>query len=310
MFSLFKRNKDNDRVPEWASFFSRNEYNEFLKSIESYFKKKNINYELNDGVLTTDSNVFGGEDFGLMNVAQICKQSELRNYKGILFEHFESMIRSQEFQTRFNVIVHDYNLIKDYIGVRLYSNDYITNIGKELTIGKDLAGDIYCMIVFDLPDSVINIQPEQASKWGKTIGDLFETGIKNMKNKYQWEISQQKFSDFNIWLIQGDHFFTPNIVFDLNNHKRMIGTHGSLIGIPHRHSVIIYPIENIDVVKAINILIPTIYGMNEEGPGSVSNNLFWYKEGNFENLPYKIENQKLDFYPPGNFVEMLNRLSK
>ena len=303
-------NKDNSDVPEWALFFDKNEYNDFLKAIASYFSKKNISYDLNEGMVITGANDFGFNNLGLTNVAQVCKQDQPRNYKEIVSEHFESIIRANQFETEFNKIIHDYNKIKKYIGVRLYLNDYAAHIGKELTIGKDFAGDVYAMLVFDLPDSIINIQPEQADKWGKTLDELFEIGLQNIKNKYQLDISKEKFNEFSIWLVQGDHFFTPNIVFDLNNQQKLVGSKGSLIGIPHRHSVIIYPIENIEVVKAINQLIPTVYGMNAEGPGSVSNNLFWYKDGHIENLPYKIEDKKLQFFPPENFIELLNTLTE
>ena len=40
----------------------------------------------------------------------------------------------------------------------------------------------------------------------------------------------------------------------------------------------------------------------------VRNNLFWYKDGTYTELPYKFENGKLQFFPPDNFVELLNEL--
>ena len=53
---------------------------------------------------------------------------------------------------------------------------------------------------------------------------------------------------------------------------KYIGTEGALIGVPHRHTVIINPIESLEVAKAINILIPIINGMNIEGPVSIVEN--------------------------------------
>ena len=278
MFSIFKKNKDNPEVPEWASFFDSREYNNFLKAIDNYFNKKKITYELGEGMLTTSANDFGFSNLGLTNVAQVCKHDKPRNYSNIVSEHFDSMVRANQFEAAFSKIVHDFDKVKKYIGVRLYSNDYAGHIGKELTIGKDFAGDIYAMLVFDLPDIITNIQPEQAENWGKSLDELFEVGLQNIKSNYPLDISQQKFNEFTIWFIQGDHFFTPNIVFDLTSYPKFVGSKGSLIGIPHRHSVIIYPIENIEAITAINQLIPTIYGMNAEGPGSVSNNIFLYKD--------------------------------
>jgi hypothetical protein len=310
MFPIFKRKKENANVPEWASFFKEHEYVEFLKSIEGYFGNKKIGYDLLDGILKLDTDDFGLNNLGLMNVAQVCKQDAPKNYKKMVSAHFDALIRAHQFDTGFKQIIDDYDKIQDYIGVRLYPIDYPAAIGKDLTIGKEFSEGIYAMLVFDLPDSIINIQPEQADKWNKTLDELFETGIQNIRHKYPLEISEQKFKEFNIWFVQGDHFFAPNIVFDLNNHSKLVGSKGSLIGIPHRHSVIIYPIENIKVVKAINQLIPTIYGMNEEGPGSISNNIFWYKDGHFQNLPYKIADKKLQFFPPQYFVELLHTLTE
>jgi hypothetical protein len=310
MFSFFKKSKNNPEVPEWASFFNESEYSDFLKAIENYFNKKNVTYELGEGVLTVGANDFGFTSLGLTNVAQVCKQDKPTNYHNLVSSHFESMVRANLFDAEFKKIVHDFEKVKKYIGVRLYPKDYIANIGKDLTIGKDFAGDIYAMLVFDLPESITNVQPEQAKKWNKDFDDLFQIGLQNIKDNYPLDISQQKFNTFTIWFIQGHHFFTPNIVFDLNNFPKFVGSKGSLIGIPHRHSVIIYPIENIETITAINQLIPTIYGMNAEGPGSVSNNLFWYKDGHFENLPYKINDKELQFFPPDSFMELLNTLSE
>ena len=62
---------------------------------------------------------------------------------------------------------------------------------------------------------------------------------------------------------------SPNVSFSTLNdeNKHLVGTHGALVGLPHRHIALIYPIENISVMGAINTLIPVIYGMFGERPG-------------------------------------------
>ena len=309
MFSIFKRKKDIPEIPKWASFFNRAEYQDFVSAVENYFYAKNVTYDFGDGVLNAGPNDFGFSTLGLINVAQVCKQNEQSDYTQIIKEHFDCLIRADLFDKEFKQIVHNYEEVKQYIGTRLYSTDLFLQVEKEKILGIDFAGDVFKTLIFDLPDSISWITPDQVDKWNKSLDELFEMGIQNIKNKYPLDISQQKFDEFKIWFIQGDHFFTPNIVFDLNNQQKLIGSKGSLIGIPHRHAVIIYPIENIEVVKAINTLIPVVNGMYEEGPGSVSNNLFWYQNGKFENLPYKIEDNKIQFYPQENFTAMLNTLT-
>jgi hypothetical protein len=308
MFSLFKKKTDDTNIPEWASFFDNTEYSSFIEEIDNYFKSLNIQYEIGDGLINVNENEFSFGNLGLVNVAQVCKQEDKKYYKEIVSEHFNSMIKANNFSKEFAKIADNFEEVKKYLGVRLYDNEYVAHIGKGNTIGKDFAGDIYAMIVYDFPDSVLSIKPEQTTAWNKTIDELFEIGVANIKEKCSLTITKEAFGEFSIWFVQGEHFFTPNIVFDIENRKELIGSKGSLIGLPHRHSAIIYPIENLEVVKAINGIIPIIFGMNQEGPGSLSNNLFWYKDKIFTQLPYKIEEGKLQFFPSGNFLELLNEL--
>src|ERR1700686_583357 len=127
MFSIFKKSKSKPEVPEWASFFNIDEFEEFIKAIDKYFYSKNITYNLGDGMLTAGPNDFElFSTLGLTNVAQVCKQDEKENFDGL--------IRTNQFDKEFKKIIHDYNQIKEYIGVRLYPIDYVSHIGKESTI--------------------------------------------------------------------------------------------------------------------------------------------------------------------------------
>ena len=258
--------------------------------------------------IITDTDKFGSGQIGLLNVAQLCKQFGLKNYKGIIDRHFTAMTEAGQLQAEFAKTADNFEKVKKYLAVRLYNDDYVGQIGKENTVGKNFAGDIYATIVFDLPGCVMNIKPEQQLTWNKTPDELFEIGKANIKAKYPLSVNRHVFEQFSFWLINGDHFYTPNIVFDIESRKELIGAEGSLVGLPHRHSAIIYPIENSEVVLAINYLIPAIYGINREGPGSLSNHLFWYKDKTFTSLPYEIKGNVIDFFPPGEFVELLKKL--
>src|SRR5476651_2581543 len=162
-------------------FFSDNEYSAFLNQIDEYFKKQNINYELQNGVVNVSENLFGFGKLGLQNLAQVCNQHDMPEYKEIVHEHFNSLVRTEKFNTEFKSIVNDFDKIKDYIGVRIYHNDYVASVGKNNIVGKDLAGDICAIVVFDLPDSIQTIKPEQIEKWGKDFECLFDLGVKNIK---------------------------------------------------------------------------------------------------------------------------------
>lgn len=309
MFSFFQKN-ETVLVPEWASFFSGKEYSRFNSELISYFDKLNIEYKISDGIVNVNKEIFGFSNLGLTNVAQVCKQEAIKHYKAIIFDHFDSMLKANEFEIWFSKIVHDFEKVKKYIGVRLYDNEYVSSIGKDLTIGKDFAGNIYSMLVFDLAHSIINVQPGQFAKWNQKFDDVFNLGIRNIMEKYPLEIKKENFKDSYFWFVHAKHFFAPNIVFELPDRSELIGSRGTLIGLPHRHSAIIYPIEDLEIMALINPLLSIIYGMNQEGPGSLSHMLYWYIDGEFIELNCKPEDGKLKFIPPDRFVKMLKTLEE
>lgn len=307
MFSFFKRNKIHFPVPEWASFFTEEEYNHFLSLVDRYFKKEGITYTLGDGVIIPAGDK-EGSNLGLMNIAQHCKQIDQKEWKRFIHNHFNSLKRADVFDKKLKKIIHDYSLVKQYIGVRLYSKEYIASVDEGNTIKRSVTDDIDAMLVFDLPHSVTSIQPEQTISWGKTTDELFEFAIGNMKSRYPVEIRQEPIGETSLLAVVADHFFTPNVIFDLASHPSLIGSKGSLVGFPHRHAILFYPIEDIQAVHTISLMIPIINFMYEEGPGSISPDLYWYYNNEFHLLPYKLEEKTLQFIPPENFVDMLNTL--
>ena len=311
MISLFSSCKGKNRnVPGWANFFDKKEYNYFIDIVEDYFNQKNFKFSINNGAVIVEENDFGFNNLGLVNLAQICKQEKRNDWKEIIADHFNRMIEANKFDTEFKKKINDFEQIRQYIGVRLYHKEYIETVGKENAVYKELTNEIVELLVFDLPHTVTSIKPENITNWNKQANELFDLGFKNIKANYPLEISQQDMQDYKIWFIQSDHVFASNILLDNDEIKKYTGKHGALVGVPHRHAVILYPINDLEVVKAINSLIVIISGMNNEGPGSISDKLYWYNDGNFTDLPYKIEDKKLQFFPPDNFVQTLNGLKE
>jgi hypothetical protein len=309
MFSFFKKKSSLPQAPSWANWFTPEEFQHFQETVSRYFQSQNLNFTWGDGVIEVENDQFGFKQLGLVNLAQSCKQNALGLYPAIVTDHFETLKKARQFEVEFKEDVAYFDKIKHYLGVRLYPDSHVQQIGKEHVIGKKFSDDIYAMLVFDLPHSIMNVQPAQAENWGKTLDELFEIGQQNIRKNYPVKPSQETFSDFNIWFFNSDHFFTPNVVFDLENMPQVLGKQGALVGIPHRHSVIVYPIDSIKVVEAINKLIPAIYGMNQEGPGSVSNQIFWYKAGQFQPIRYELTEKELRLFPAGDFIQMLETFS-
>jgi hypothetical protein len=310
MSSTLKKGNTSPSVPDWASFFNEQAYENFIGLIESYFRNQKVTFRIEDGIVYLKEAFHGLENLGLQNLAQRCNQAETKGWEEVISDHFGNLIEADIFEKEFEKQVENFDYVKQFIGLRLYHISYIEEVGRENVIGRKFSEDIFMMLVFDLPASVTSIKPEQAEDWGLPISQLFELGLNNIKRNYPVEISEVKFEDFKTWFATSDYFYTPNLVLDIENFPQLIGSKGSLITIPNRHSVFIYPVENLEVVMAINKLIPVTCDMNLEGPGSLSKKMFWYNDGKIEEQPYKLTEEKLEFFPSAAFLEVLNNLEE
>jgi len=318
MFSFFKKKKEDTKneshsveVPDWASFFTSDEYSIFIKAVEDYFNKLDIEYTLDDGVVyIAADNTFGFEKLGLQNLSQMCKQNDIKDYEAVVADHFNTMIRIHKFNTEFDEIVSDFEKIKKYIGIRLHDIEYAANLKEENLIIKDFAEGVVAMLVFDLPESVMNIKPSQAEPWNKTIDELFEIGKKNIKENYPVNLSEEKVGDNKIWFAEADHFYATNIAMHIEDYPQLIGKKGALVSIPNRHVTMIYPIHDLEVVGTLNNMLYLTSRMYEDGPGSITDKLYWYCNGVFIDIPHKTENEKLVISPPDLFIDALNELGE
>jgi hypothetical protein len=305
---FFRKNKKSEPAPEWSSFSTLTDYEDFIHLVKRYFDRKTIAYTIDEDVIIADGGDWPVSQMGLSNLAQICKQNPRRDWKSIINGHFDGMLRNNEFEAVFYERAHEYSYASPYIGVRIYPNDYISHIGEEATIKKPIAEDLSAILVFDFPHIVCNLKPETTIQWNKTNDELYETGLANIRMKCQVEVNAQDVNGTKIWIIDGNHFFVANSILDLHLRPVPTGTYGSLVGIPHRHAVLIYPIEDLGVIEALQPFVYILQGMYAEGPGSISQSLYWHRSGQLTNLPYNLEDNNLEFKPPAAFLEVMNLL--
>lgn len=295
------------------SFGKNKNFTSFLSS-KIYFSNKNI--EKNS--LTTK--LFNNEKYFYDNEfyrREIIEESETLsdNTKNLLLDDKNTPKLSQgKFKIRIDEILNNRNNssgtinntrneltkaidkfeeIQKYIGVRLYDNEYISYIGEENLITMKISEDIYATLILDYPDMIKNIFPAQIKPWQKTIGQLFEIGIKNIKEKYAFRINNVKIDNHQLLFIEEEHFFVPNIIFELENRKDLVGNNGVLIGLPTRHCAIIYPLNDENIKTVTQKIIPTMNKINEKGHGSLSKNLYWYNNRKIINVSDIVDDRTM-----------------
>jgi hypothetical protein len=323
MFSkFFQKNKKaknldiGEALPERFSFMSKEEQLGFQDSIMRYFQKSYPNFVINfsEGFIKDPE---AGTIYGMDNVAQQYynfhkyDNADSEAKRKIISEHFNTLLKGKQEQEKILKNRTNYNLIKRYISVRLYPPDYLKTTGKDIIYREDLEG-IITALVYDLPSTVIIVKPEDTESWKMDKDELFAVGFKNTFSNNMVDITQEKFVDNStLWMIGGEaHLFASAFIYDLAKYSKLIGKYGSLISIPHRHMVLVFPINDMSILPAINQFIIIADGIYREGPGSISPNIFWHHYDNFTNLPYKLTSKEIQFFPPVKFVELLNAVAE
>ncbi len=302
-------NIQSARVPEWAGFFTKDEYNRFMKCVSEYFSSGGVSYLSDEGAIVNPGpRELSAEKMGLLNLAQFCRLRPAEEWGSVIHDHFEGIRRAASFEKDFSKRAHDFNAVQDLIGVRLYPQEYVSVIENGLAMGKQMAEDLYAMLVFDFEECIVNIRPEQTIQWPLSSEELLELGIRNTKRKYSLDLFERDVEGIPIHFVVESHFYAPNILFELLREKVSAESKGMLIGLPNRHAAMIHRITDLKVLEAIHRMIPAIHGMNKDGPGAVSDKLYWLHNGNMVTLPYKIDEVNIHFDPPAEFIGLLREL--
>lgn len=308
-----KRTKSRpDKVPAWASFFSADQYAAFTTIIEEHFQKKGQTIVWGNGVLTLQpSDPAGLHQLGLVNLAQLCARNEAGDWATIVDDHFNTLDKSQTEQRVLEQRIPDFERVRDLLSIRLWPDDYLKELDADRMIHRrDVPGTISAL-VYDLPSSIRNVTPEEANSWGLPIDELFVIAQDNVRETCIPDVTEQDMGDdLSVTMLSDESFFVASHALTLEQHyPNCIGQFGALVGIPHRHVLLAYPIETLDVVKAIPKMIAVVLGMERDGPGSISPRLYWLQHGEFLDLPYRVESNTLNFAPPDEFLEMMNLLA-
>ncbi|SFW73654.1 hypothetical protein [Chitinophaga sancti] len=290
-------------------YFTPEEYSQFMTLLDEYLGAQEIVYTVDDHILTVSTDRYGSSRLGIINLVQACKQMPADEWREHIQLHFEQLEQSHNYMQEFSARAHEYDKIKDLLGVRLYHNSFLDNVEENTTLTKQVTEDIMAMLVFDLPNAVMSVDGEYPEIWNKTIDELFTTGIANIKNKYELVPQQQELGDKKRWSIHNEHLYSPNVLLDMDNYPEIIGTYGTILAVPNRHLVLLYPIESMEVIEIVNMFTRIVPHMNLQGPGSISPCIYWHYNDVFTNIPFEGNDEEVGIYPPENFVEILNKIN-
>ncbi len=305
MFSFFKKKEPEIKVPEWSRFDSTEDYLAFKNALMHYFRHENVQFDFDAGIISgRDIEKTGVSVLNMVNLSKYCSGSPAGNYQAIIARHIGKLHEHATTKPDFE----DFATVRPALGLRILTDMLFELMPPEAYIGNTLFVNLFYFLVYDLPDTVYSVKREDANRWGISYSELLTIGKENIELKYPQTITTLDILDLQLWVVHRDHFYAPNILFDIDDYPELVGTSGSLVAVPNGDRVLIYPIEGIEVTSVIGKLAATARFYYEEKPNPITPHMYWYFEGDFIHIPYNPH--KPDFtLLPEEFVNMLRDLN-
>jgi hypothetical protein len=218
-----------------------------------------------------------------------------------------SSIRRSEFE----VVEMPYQDARSMLKVRLYPESMLQgHVDEAPVVARHLAPGLLAVVARDLPETVEAVPREHAAAWGIPDDELFRLGYANVAGQDLPQVQTRRLEPgFELTTFSSESFFTTTNALWPDRYLQVFPATGALVGVPHRHTVLVHPIRDFSALYAINLMLVSLDRMYHEGPGSLSPMLYWWRPGSFTLLPGDVVDQQVRFSPPSEFVHVLNQLA-
>jgi len=304
---------DHFTRPAWAGFFQAGQYGAFIKAVQAELARRGLSYPVNGPagvvVLPPDPPEREPGYWGLTNLAQNCAQIPESEWPALIREHFDRMERIGSRGEYLDSLAANWEEARTLLKVRIYPADLAH---LEATVSHEPAPGLRAVLVYDFPDSTATVYPDHTSGWKIPENDLFRIALQNVEAEEEPEATPFDLpGGAKIQVLHGPSFFAASRILSLERYVSTDSPFGALVGVPTRHSLLYYPIQGLEVVPVIQAFLPLLDRLCDEGPGSITNQLYWWRYGHLNHLPSRIEGRQIHFSPPESFVsECLNRLKE
>ena len=294
--------------PDWARPMSRPDAVAFLEAVGEEIERRGLPFAVGEGMIRVERNG-RSSDFGLTNLAQVCHQAGRSEWTATIARHFDNLFAAEDASAATEEQGTDLEAVRTMLKVRLFPGSSLGGMDAQPPVSWEFAPGIVAAFVYDLPTTVASVNVAHINAWGRSRDDLLSIALENVRADI---VEAQAIGDAGpsaAVACVADHFFAASHAFLLDERLPANAQHGAVFAVPHRHALLYAPIADLGIVQSINRLIPTAVSLFQQGPGSISPALYWWRRGGpVTVLPSQLDGKNVQFAPPDDFVQVLNAL--
>ena len=300
--------RDPDPVPEWASFFDAGQYRRFLDVVAADLTRRGSSFAMGDGLVRVEGGDGAPQELGLANLAAYCHAAPEADWPRVVATHFSSMrsILGRDL----DALSADFEQVRSIIRIRLMPDETMGGIeaGDEW-VTRSPAPGIQAMLVYDFPDSTASVHPDHLARWPVDVDAVWALAVENVRAEPPPAIDTVPADGAVIRSMFGDSFYVATRALFLD--AQLGDVADAVFAVPNRHVLLWVPATDLSVISGMTTIGDMADQLFREGPGSISDQLYWWHGGEIIHLPLRRERRgKVSFSPPDRFVEHLNGLDE
>jgi hypothetical protein len=294
---------ERDRLapPIWARFMPIDEWKSFLAAVEAELRRRNVAYRIDDGYVWAPWGGDRDEALSLLNLAQMCHAAGEASFPKVITAHFDALVAGRSDRALADELVGDLARARPHLKLRLYPRDTFNEQERDFVI-RDIADDLCAVLCFDLPSNVVTVNAGALTRWNCSTDDVWYQALANLRRTEHGAVEDIDVGGAVLRTLMGDSFFIASNLLLLSDFLPDDLPFGALAAVPNRHTLVFHPILDATALRAIDAMVVMANDMCADGPGSISPNLFWWKDGALRTLPTRETDDHYEFAPPDDFV--------
>ena len=290
-------------VPHWSPIVDPDDWNAFEELIRDEAAARGWTVEIADG-WARDANV----KFGLFNVAGRCRQVPRAVWPEVVSEHFAS-IAATAARSALSAVPGFTNAdeARASMKARLLTDAYKQDTGADL-LELRVADDLIAVVAYDLPENVMLPERDEVLQYGGEE-ELLAHALRQARAEPGLELARHELHGAPLYVLTGESFFTATHALWADRFYEPAAELGTLVGVPTRHIVVAHPIRDRSALTVIAQMLQLVARHFNDGPGSLSDALYWLVDGRMERLETWIDEQGPHLSPSPRFARVLEELS-
>ncbi len=236
---------------------------------------------------------------GLVNLRQMAHQMPREEWPALVADHLGTLVTAAEHP----LDIRDFDCVRHLVRTRVYP----AGAANGRALYRELAPGLLEVLVADTPTTVRMIRRDETTDWPATVPELFALGYDNVRDDEPLEREDHDMEGVAVTLLHGDTFYAATHSLWLPDYVE-VGEHGALVVLPTRHTLAVYPIRDDGAIMATEKLRTFAQRAYEDGPGSLSPELYWWRSGRLTHVKSRLSERSLDLFPTPEFVAMLETL--